>query len=99
MNPLTQLKENSGILYLTKSCKQTEYDHCPDFHFLFDVEIGRKVSYDAGSEYAPETFEANDTIEIFNLLVMEDDTFTYVDISESEKDEIIKELLTKIQIT
>lgn len=98
MTPLEQLKKATSKILLTDSSKEEVYDHCKDFHFVFDVEISIHWSEDIGTEYAPVTWESNHHIEIVKLRVLDTVYFDDVELSETELDEIAKELINKIEI-
>lgn len=98
MTPIQQLKKATNKLAFSKSNRDEIYDYCEDFHFVFDIEITKGGTWDAGTEFAPPTWTSEDEAEITELRVL--DTVNYLDVklSESELDEIAKELLTKIEI-
>lgn len=98
MTPLQQLKIATNKLSFSKSNKDEVYDYCEDFHFVFDIEITKGGTWDAGTEFAPPTWTSEDEAEITELSVLEAEDYTYVKLSESELDELCKELLTKIEI-
>lgn len=98
MRAIEQLKKAASKILLTDSGKEEVYDWCKDFHFVFDVEVTKRWSKDEGTEFAPVTWESNHHIEIVGLRVLETENYLDVELSESELDEIAKELLTKIEI-
>ena len=97
MTPLQQLKKTTNKLSFSKSGWEV-YDFCEDFHFVFDIEITKGGTWDAGTEFAPPTWTSEDEAEITALRVLETENYLDVQLSESELDELCKELLTKIEI-
>ena len=98
MTPLEQLKKATSKILLTDSSKEEVYDHCKDFYFVFDVEITKGRTWDAGTDSAPPTWTSDDEAEITELRVLETVNYLDVELSESELDEIAKELINKIEI-
>lgn len=96
MTPLQQLQQQNVKIALSNSTHEVLYDFCPDFDFIFDVEITKKWHHDPGTAYAPETWESEHKVDIHRLQVIECEN--YEPVSVDNEDEIIKELLNKIEI-